>query len=199
MRYKKGLSLIEVMAALFVLSFAMLSVASIFTSGLEMNRKTKLRIHALEVAAGVTEAIRALSYSSSHAEIDEPTFLDLVEDTPSSFPIGTWTPKVLLNSSGSNPYLEAGSAIFFLEASGADSRIIPIAPTFGSDKAAVRIEPLAVANNLYLYDYDDYGERSRIYRIIVTVFLEEASKGEFHYSYIQMVSYKGDGLSTPDM
>jgi Tfp pilus assembly protein PilV len=61
-RKKNGMSLVEIMGAIFVLSFAILAVASIFPAGLQMNRKTKIRIQALELASGIAEEIRQLPY-----------------------------------------------------------------------------------------------------------------------------------------
>jgi len=193
------MSLVEIMTALFVLSFAVLSVASIFPAGLEMNRKTKIRIEALEVAGGVIQDLKDLPYYDPFAEAD---FCDLI---PTNTVINlelrnsVWGaeqyPQAVLDKNGNYKYEELESPIFFRDASGEDTRIDGPAPVV-PDLPAIRLEPLVIDNtSKYMYNYGGGGLKSRLYRVIVTVNIEDTRQGEFFYSYIQVISYKGDGLT----
>lgn len=201
---KKGMSLIEIMSALFVLSFAILSVASIFPAGLEMNRKTKIRIEALEVAGGIIQNLKDLSYSDPFAEADFcsliPTNTVTNLDLKNSVVWGeNEYPQAVLDKTNNYKYSDSDSRIFFRDENGQDTREHPdeiLAAPIVPDLPAIRLEPLITdVTSRYVYNYGGGGLKSRLYRITVTVNIEDTRDGQFYYSYIQVISYKGDGLT----
>ena len=203
MTCKKGLSLIEIMTALFVLSFAILSVASIFPAGLEMNRKTKIRIEALETAAGVLQNIKDLPYHDPYTSGSD--FYSLLTGTGTinldlqHFVWGSHNyPEAVLDENDEFKYGDLESSIFFRDSSGDDTRVGGGAPT-EPQLPAICLEPLLPGStpgtNPYMYSYVAGTNRCRFYRITVTVNIEDIRKGEFFYSYIQVISYRGDSLT----
>jgi hypothetical protein len=208
-RNRKGMSLVEIMGAVFVMSFAILAVASIFPAGLQMNRKTKIRIQALEMATGVMEEIRNLPYYDT----SKTCIISLADPNGdyaagwSSFTIGhtygttQWTPSIVSNSSGPNKIgvTDSTSPVFFRARDLGDTRSLTLFQS-GVNNAniklpAIHITPLA-PNNATLYKANYGGvSKSRIHKIVVTSNIEEFVAGKARYSIIQVTTYRGDGLT----
>ncbi|MEQ8223275.1 MAG: prepilin-type N-terminal cleavage/methylation domain-containing protein [Candidatus Eremiobacterota bacterium] len=217
-RKKNGMSLVEIMGAIFVLSFAILAVASIFPAGLQMNRKTKIRIQALELASGIAEEIRQLPYYdySNNPGVNN-SLLDIANTGTTSTDgwdgfttsanganqggAKAWTPNILLQTVGTkNDVFSERSPIFFRNGSNEDTRrntpvtFTQMAPV---QVPAIQIKPLidSGGNIRCFYTYGGVS-RCRIHKIIVTANIEESSVGRMKYSIIQVITYKSDGITS---
>lgn len=204
-RKKNGMSIVEIMGAIFILSFAVLAVASIFPAGLQMNRKTKIRMQALEISAGIVEELRHLPYYDPNASrIDILKLANSVtgtgwstfnEDYVSPQNMPDWTPTVVKNSK----VLEATSQIFFRDIGGIDTRA-DVPGIFTDDVAesmkipAIQISPLSTG--VLQFNYNPILTSCRIHRIVVTAHIEEFVAGTWRYSFIQLVTYRSDALTT---
>ncbi len=212
-RNKKGMSLVEIMGAIFVLSFAVLAVATIFPAGLQMNRKTKVRIQAIQMAEGIIEELRHLPYYDPNAAADlitlasdntnvNPTTAGWASFTPPVYcnngSSPDWTPQVVMNSNVYKPT----SRIFFRNRAGKDMRTEPSTPDTLVDTLApklmlpsIQIVPLTTSVTTLMYPYTPMLNRCRIHKIIVTVNIEEFVAGSARYSAIQLITYRSDGLT----
>lgn len=213
-RNHNGMSLVEIMGAIFILSFAVLAVASIFPAGLQMNRKTKVRIQALQVASGIIEELRHLPYYDADPNI--PTLISLASENVDPNALVTdgwggfddtycdngstekWTPRVVIESSVWRPT----SHVFFRSRSKKDMRKGVSTPDTIVDTLnakvmipAIRIVPLSTSVPSLMFPYSPTINRCRIHKIIITVNIEEFVAGSIRYSYIQLITYRSDGLT----
>lgn len=212
-RNHKGMSLVEIMGAIFVLSFAVLAVATIFPAGLQMNRKTKVRIQAIQMAAGIIEELRHLPYYDPNTTC----LLDLATINPDMNATVTdgwggfddaycengsnekWTPNVVKNSN----VHDGISRVFFRSRSKKDMRKLSTPDTLVDTLSpklmypAIRIAPLgnSTTNPELMYSYTPAVNRCRIHKIIVTANIEEFVAGTARYSTIQLITYRSDGLT----
>jgi len=218
-RNRKGMSLVEIMGAIFVLSFAILAVASIFPAGLQMNRKTKIRIQALELVTGIAEEIRQLPYYDYSNNPDNNSLLDIANTTFSGAADGwdgftiaanganpggakAWTPNILLQNVGKkNDVFSERSPIFFRNRDMNDTRRnTPV--TFTSlapiKVPAIQIRPIVDSSSGLVRCFYPYGgsNKCRIHKITVTANIEESSAGRIRYSIIQVITYKSDGITS---
>jgi len=196
-RNRRGMSLIEIMGAVCILSFSILAVATIFPTGLEINRKTRVRIQALEIASAIMEEIKNLPYT----DVFNPGGMSVMKlEDWQSFETEEpkWKPRVIEE----NPELTSGESQIFFMTGGVNPQDEADLPHIGLDNLPPgRKVPTIVVSDFSDYE-DTYGVTTDtcMKEIRVTVNIEERSKGALRYSFIQIVSYKSNALtSTPGM